>query len=121
MRRLAKRQGIELRAEVADRDLAVVSDPFRLQLVLASVIEHLAQSLEAGGGIVLGAQGTPREVTMLLEVQGTKKAEWQGLADTLFPTLREVLETLRASLAISASPAPEGVIMTVSVTEPGSA
>ena len=115
MRRLAKRKGIELRAEVADRDLSFVSDPFRLQLVLASVIEHLAESLEAGGAIVLKAQSTPGEVTVLVEVQGTKNSGWQGLADTLFPILKEVLEILRAKLAISSSPAQEGVIMTISV------
>ena len=33
MRRLAKRQGIELSAAAADRDLSLTSDPFRLQLV----------------------------------------------------------------------------------------
>ena len=114
MRRLAKRKGIELRAEVADRDLSLVSDPFRLQLVLASVIEYLAESLEAGDGIVLQAQSSPGKVTVLVEVQGTKRAELQGLADTLFPTLKEILETLQASLAITSPPAQEGVVMTVS-------
>jgi signal transduction histidine kinase len=119
MRRLAKRQGLELQAEVADRDLSFVSDPFRLQLVLATVVEHLAQSLETGGGIVLKAQSTPGEVTVLMEVQGTKKGEWQGLADTLFPSLQEILETLRAQLGITSPPAPEGVVMTIAATEPG--
>jgi C4-dicarboxylate-specific signal transduction histidine kinase len=121
MRRLAKRKGIELKAEASDRDLSLMSDPFRLQLVLASVIEQLAESLEAGAGIILQAEGAPQEVTVLLKVQGTKKAEWQGLADTLFPTLKEILEMLQARLAISTSPAQEGVIMTISAAAPGKA
>ena len=114
MRRLAKRKGIELRAEVADSDLSLMSDPFRLQLVLASVIEELAESLEAGAGIVLKAESAPREVKVLVEVQGDKKPGWEGLAKTLFPSLQEVLEVLQARLALTSAPAPEGVIMTIS-------
>ena len=121
MRRLAKRKGIELKAEAPDRDLSLRSDPFRLQLVLASVIEHLAESLEPGGGIILQAQSSPQEVTVLLEIQGNTKGEWQGLANTLFPTLKEILKLLQARLAISSAPAQEGVIMTISAAEPGKA
>ncbi len=117
MRRLAKRKGIDLSALASDRDLSLVSDPFRLQLVLATVIEQLAEVLEAGGGITLQTAGTPREVTILLAVHGTKKPDWEGLAATVFPTLKEVLEILQASLAMSFPPAPEGVVMTISAAE----
>jgi signal transduction histidine kinase len=121
MRRLAKRKGVELKAEASDRDLSLMNDPFRLQLVLATVIEHLVETLESGGGIILHAKGAPQEMTFLFAVQGTKKPEWEGLAATLFATLREILEMVEARLAISAPPAPEGVIMTIAVGEPGKA
>ena len=121
MRRLAKRKGIDLTAVAPDRDLSLMSDPFRLQLVLATVIEHLVGTLESGGGIVLQAQGNPQEVTVILEVQGTKKPEWAGLAERLLATLKDALEMLPARLAISSPPAQEGVILTIAATEPGKA
>ena len=121
MRRLAKRQGIELTAEAADRDLSLMSDPFRLQLVLASIIEELAGSLGSGAAIALQTASAPREVTIFLEVRGAEKPGWQGLADTLFLDLKEVLEILRARLAVSSAPGREGVIMTIPLTEPGKA
>ena len=121
MRRLAKRQGIELTAEAADRDLSLMSDPFRLQLVLASVIEELAGSLGSGAAIALQSASAPREVTIFLEVRGAPKPGWQGLANTLFPDLKEVLEILRAKLAVSSAPGREGVVMTIPLTEPGKA
>ncbi len=117
MRRLAKRKGIDLSAEASDRDLSIVSDPFRLQLVLATVIEQLAEVLEAGAAITLQTKSAPREVTILLAVQGTKKPEWEGLAATVFPTLKEVLEILQARLAMSSPPDPEGVVMTIAAAE----
>jgi C4-dicarboxylate-specific signal transduction histidine kinase len=121
MRRLAKRQGIELTAEAADRDLSLMSDPFRLQLVLASVIEELAGSLGSGAAIALQTASAPREVTIFLEVRGAAKPGWQGLANTLFPGLKEVLEILRAGLAVSSAPGREGVVMTIPLPEPGKA
>jgi C4-dicarboxylate-specific signal transduction histidine kinase len=114
MRRLAKRRGIELTAGAADQNLAIMSDPFHLQLVLASVIENLTDTLESGGSIILQAQGTPQEVTILLEAQGPKKAGWESAMATLSATLQEVLEGLQARLAISSPPAGEGVVMTIS-------
>ena len=118
MRRLAKRRGVDLTAEAKDADLAIMSDPFRLQLVLAAVIEHLTEALEEGGSIIMQAQGTPQEVTILLEAQGPKKAGWEGAAAPLFATLREVLEVLPARLAISSPPAAEGIAMTISAASP---
>ena len=117
MRRLARRQGIELTAAAPDRDLSLMSDPFRLQLVLATVIEQLVGTLEPGGGIVLHGEGTSREVTVLLAVQGAKKPEWAGLAATLSATLKDVLETLPASLAMSSPPAQEGVMVTIAAAD----
>jgi len=117
MRRLARRQGIDLTATAPDRDLSLRSDPFRLQLVLATVIEHLVGTLESGGGIVLHGEGTPREVTVLLAVQGTKKPEWAGLAARLSATLKDVLEALPASLAMSSHPAREGVMVTITAAD----
>jgi C4-dicarboxylate-specific signal transduction histidine kinase len=118
MRRLAKRRGVELTAEAAGQDLAIMSDPFRLQLVLATVIEHLAEALESGGNIILQAQGAPPEAIILLEAQGPKKPGWEGAAATLFSTLQEVLEALGARLAVATPAAGEGVVMTISATAP---
>jgi signal transduction histidine kinase len=117
MRRLARRQGIDLTAAAPDRDLSLLSDPFRLQLVLATVIEHLLETLEPGGGIVLHGEGSPPEVKVLLAVQGTKKPEWAGLAARLSATLKEVLETLPARLAVSIPPAQEGVMVTIAAAD----
>ncbi len=119
MRRLAKRRGIELSAEAADPDLVITSDPFRLQLVLGSVIEYLTEAMDGEGSIILQAQGTPPEVTILLAALGPKKAGWEKAAATLFATLHEVLATLPAKLAVSSPPAPEGVVMSLSATAPG--
>jgi C4-dicarboxylate-specific signal transduction histidine kinase len=113
MRRLAKRRGIELTAQASDRGLVIMSDPFRLQLVLATVIEHLTGALESGGSIILQAQGAPPEVAILVEAQGPKKSGWEGTAAALFPTLQEFLAALQAKLAIAAPPVGEGVVMTI--------
>jgi signal transduction histidine kinase len=113
MRRLAKRRGIELTAQAPDRDVAIMIDPFRLQLVVATVIEHLTEALESGGSIILQSQGTPPEMVILVEAQGPKKPGWEGAASALFPTLQEVLEALRAKLALSSPPAGEGVVLTI--------
>jgi signal transduction histidine kinase len=118
MRRLAKRRGVELTAEAPDPDLTITSDPFRLQLVLAAVIELLTEAMSEGGSIILKAQGTPQEVTVLLEAHGPKKAGWEGAAATMFAKLREVLAALSAGLAVSTPPAAEGVVMTISATAP---
>ncbi len=115
MRRLAKRRGIELKTGAAAQELSLLSDPFQLLLVLGSVIEKLAESLESGGAIILQAQGAPQEVTVILEIQGEKKPGWEASLETLFSSLQEVLGTLKARLAISSPPAKEGVTLTVPV------
>jgi signal transduction histidine kinase len=58
MRRLAKRRGIELKAG-SQGERAVMSDPFRLLLVLGSVIDTLADHLEPGGEIRLELLDAP--------------------------------------------------------------
>ena len=114
MRRLAKRRGIGLTTQASDRHVAIRSDPFRLQLVLATVIEHLTEALESGGSIILQSQSAPSEAAILVEAQGPKKSGWEGAAAHLFPTLQEVLDALQAKLAVSTPPAGEGVVMTIS-------
>jgi C4-dicarboxylate-specific signal transduction histidine kinase len=118
MRRLAKRRSVELTALAADRDVAIMSDPFRLQLVVATVIEHLTEALAEGGSIILQAQGSPPEAIILIEAQGPKKPGWEGAAAPLFSPLQEVLAALPARLAVSSPPAPEGVIMIIQAVAP---
>lgn len=118
MRRLAKRRGIELSALALDPQLAILTDPFRLQLVLAAVIENLTEAMAEGGSIILRADGTPQEVTILLEAQGPKKADWEEAAATMFATLRGVLAALQAGLSVSAPPAAEGVVVTIPAASP---
>jgi C4-dicarboxylate-specific signal transduction histidine kinase len=113
MRRLAKRRGIELKA-ISEGDRAITSDPFRLLLVLGSVIEKLADSLESGGEIILQSQDAPAGATILLEIQGHKKPGWESSMENLFVSLHEVLEVLQVKLAVSSPPAKEGVILTIS-------
>ena len=78
MRRLAKRRGIELDGGGSDQDLAITSDPFRLQLVLASVIEHLTEAMESEAKIILHPESGPRKMTILLEAEGPRKPGWAG-------------------------------------------
>jgi signal transduction histidine kinase len=118
MRRLAKRRGIELTAEAPAPDLTIMSNPFHLQLVLGMVIEQLSEAMETGGSIILQAEGAPREVAILLEARGPKKAGWEGAAAAMFATLQEVLTALPAGLAVSTPPAAEGVVMTISAALP---
>ena len=113
MRRLAKRQGIELKAEASDQDLSLRSDPFRLQLVLATAVEHLAQVLEPEAKIILHAESGPQKIIILLETEGPRKPTWAGLEAELHDGLKEVLEMLQARLAMSAAPYKEGVIITI--------
>jgi C4-dicarboxylate-specific signal transduction histidine kinase len=113
MRRLAKRRGIELKA-VSEGDLSIISDPFRLLLVLGSVIEKLADSLESGGEIILQSHEAPQGATILLDIQGSKQPGWEKSMESLFSSLQEVLEVLQAKLAVSSPPAREGVILTIS-------
>ncbi len=114
MRRLAKHRGVELTAGEQTPNITFRSDPFRLQLVLASAIECLVGALPEGGSIILRGSGTPQEVIILLEAQGSKKAGWEKAAATLFVTLQEVLAALPAKLVISSAPAAEGLAMTIS-------
>jgi hypothetical protein len=118
MQRLARRRGIELQAMALDGDASFMSDPFRLQLVLASVIESLFDALESGGKIILQAPPVSQGITILLEVQGQKKAGWEGLREPLAASLKDILETLGAELALSTPPAPEGVILTIKTSGP---
>jgi C4-dicarboxylate-specific signal transduction histidine kinase len=116
MHRLAKRRGIELRAETSDQDLSLMSDPFRLLLVLGSVIDQLADSLESGGKIVLQSHGVSQGATIRLNIQGPKKPGWEGALEIQFSSLKEVLEALKAKLTISSPPDREGVILTIAAT-----
>jgi signal transduction histidine kinase len=118
MRRLAKHRGIELTAEAKEAELAIRSDPFRLQLVLAAVIENLTEAMEGEGSITLQLQGAPPEVTILLAALGPKKTGWEKAAADLFPTLQEVLEVLQARLAVFSSPSGEGVVLSISAAAP---
>jgi signal transduction histidine kinase len=113
MQRLARRRGVVLTALPPDREVSFRSDPFRLLLVLCSVVEHLADMLESGGKILLQAPTAPEGVAILLEVQGAKKAGLEGLTETLFPSLRDIVAALGAELAVSSPPIPEGVLLTV--------
>ena len=113
MRRLARRRGIELKTGDSSRDLYLMSDPFRLILVLGSAVEQLAESLESGGAIILQSQGAPQEVTVLLEIQGEKKAGWEAPLERLFSSLQAVLEVLKAQIALSSAPGQAGVILTL--------
>jgi C4-dicarboxylate-specific signal transduction histidine kinase len=113
MRRLAKRRGVELKA-VSEGDRTIMSDPFRLLLVLGSVIENLADSLESGGEITLQSQDAPPGTTILLEIQGHKKPGWEKSMENLIASHHEVLEVLQAKLAVSSPPAREGVILNIS-------
>ncbi len=118
MQRLARRRVIELKALAPDRDVSLRSDPFRLLLVLASVIEQLADALESGGKIILQAPPAPQGVTIFLEAQGTYKPGWEALMEDLFASLKDFLKALGAELAISSPPALAGVLLTIKA--PGS-
>jgi C4-dicarboxylate-specific signal transduction histidine kinase len=113
MQRLARRRGLELQALPPDREISFRTDPFRVQLVLAAVIEQLAETLESGGKIILQSPPKPQGVAILLEVQGPKKAGWEGLTENLSPSLKEILNALGAELTISSPPAPEGILLTI--------
>lgn len=118
MQRLARHRRVELKAISPDEDAAFITDPFRLQLVLAFVIEQLADALESGGQIILQAAPTPSEVTILLEAQGPKLPGWQELTENLFSSLKDILEALGAKLVISSPPALEGVKLTIKTSGP---
>ena len=113
MQRLARRRGVELKAIAPDGEVTCMSDPFRLQLVLASVIEQLADALESGGRIILQPSPAPQGVLISLEAQGPKKPGWEGLMENLFSSLKEILEMIGVELDISSPPAPEGVMLTI--------
>lgn len=113
MQRLARRRSVELQALASDRDQSFRSDPFRVQLVLASVIEQLAEALESGGKIILQPLPASEEITILCEAQGPKQAGWEGLTANLAASLKDILAALGASLAVSSAPAQEGAILTL--------
>jgi C4-dicarboxylate-specific signal transduction histidine kinase len=113
MQRLARRRQVELKAISPDGDLSFMTDPFRLQLVLAAVIEQLADALESGGQVILQSTPTAPGVTILLEVEGPKKAGWERLKENLSSALKDILEALNAELTISSPPAPAGVMLAI--------
>lgn len=112
MRRLAKRRGIELTAD-PQGDRAIMSDPFRLLLVLGSVIETLADHLETGGEISLQLLDATPEAAILVATRGSHKPGREDSLAQLFASLGEVLEALQAKLAISSPPDQEGVVLTL--------
>jgi len=113
-RRLARRRNVELQVIAPDRETTFRSDPFRVQLVLGSVIEQLVATLESGGKIILQPLPDAPEVTILCEAQGDKPAGWEGLSADLATSLKDILAALGARLAVSSAPAKEGVILTIS-------
>jgi C4-dicarboxylate-specific signal transduction histidine kinase len=113
MQRLARRRGVELQAIAPDLDESFRSDPFRVQMVLASVIEQLATALESGGKIVLQPLPAVGEVTILCEAQGPKSADWEAQLENLSTSLPDILTALGARLAASSAPAKEGIILTL--------
>lgn len=113
MQRLARRRGIELEVIAPDRDASFRSDPFRVQLVLASVVDQLAEALESGGKIILQPLPAFQEVTILCEAQGSKQAGWEEATANLITSLKDILAALGAGLAVSSAPAKEGVILTI--------
>jgi signal transduction histidine kinase len=118
MQRLARRRGIELQVIPSSGEISITSDPFRLQLVLASVIEELADALESGGKIILQAPPMPQEVTILLEVQGQKKGALEDVRENLSASLKDFLEALGAKLAVLTPPAPEGIMLITKTPQP---
>jgi signal transduction histidine kinase len=112
MRRLAKRRGIELQAD-SQGERAIMSDPFRLLLVLGSVIETLADHLEPGGEIRLQLLDATPGAAILVATQGSPRPEWENSLAQLFASLKEVVEVLPAKLAISSPPEREGVLLTL--------
>jgi C4-dicarboxylate-specific signal transduction histidine kinase len=113
MQRLARRRGIELQAIAPDRDASFMIDFFRVQLVLASIIDQLAETLESGGKIILQPLPASEEVTILCEAQGTKPAGWEARLEDLITILKDILTALGAELALSSAPAKEGIILTL--------
>jgi signal transduction histidine kinase len=117
MQRLARRRGIELQVIAPDREESFKSDPFRVQLVLAAVLDHLAEVLESGGKIILQSLPASQNVTILFEAQGPKQAGWEELTANLIASLKDILEALGAELAVSSAPAKEGVVLTIKGAE----
>jgi len=113
LQRLVRRREIELKAATPEADLSIRSNPFRLLLILDSVIERLPEVLKPGGQIVLQSSPAPEGLAILLEVQGPKQAGWEGFLEQFFPSLKDFLEAVGAELAISSPPTPEGVILTI--------
>ncbi len=117
MRRLARRRGIDLTAQVPEREISFRSDPFRLLLVLASVIEHLAGVLESGGKIVVQALPASPGVAVLVELQGTPQAGWQEGTGPLVDSLKDILAALQAELTPSLPPTPAGLVLSLKPKE----
>ncbi|MGQ9687248.1 MAG: hypothetical protein ACUVXF_00450 [Desulfobaccales bacterium] len=115
MQRLARRRGVALEAAAADREMSFRSDPFRLLLVLCSAVENLADGLEAGGRIILHSIPAAQGLTILLEAQRAKKADWDTLTEALAASLGGILAALGAQLTVSKPPAPEGVALSLAV------
>lgn len=113
MQRLARQREMELEVIAPDRDESFRSDPFRVQLVLASVIDQLAEVLESGGKIILQPLPAAQNVTILCEAQGPKQAGWEALTANFIDSLKGILEALGAELALSSAPAKEGIILTI--------
>jgi len=114
MRRLARRQNVELQALAPDdREASFSSNFFRVLLVLASLVEALAEALESGGQIILQPVPDTPEVTILCEAQGAKAAGWEARLENLAASLQDFLAALNAQVAVSKAPAREGVILTL--------
>lgn len=113
MQRLARRRNVELQALAPDREASFPSNFFRVLLVLASLVEALAEALESGGQIILQPVPDTPEVTILCEAQGSKPAGWEARLENLAASLQDFLAALNAKVAVSRAPAQEGVILTL--------
>jgi signal transduction histidine kinase len=122
LRRFAQRKKLELTVQASPQEIMVDTDPFRLQMILADGIEHLAELLEPGARLILTARPAGLDINIFVAVHGDKTSEWPGMITQgaileKLSHLRPVLEHLRGRLEPVETPEYAGlkVILPVSV------
>jgi len=117
MQRFAHRNKLKILPLPAEKDLVVETDPFRLQLVLATIIEDLIEGLDPGGVILLHSQAAELGPVVKVLAQGQTKSAWTefGKDSPLpekFSPLLPLLHELGYSLTRSDKPGEQGYKLT---------
>ncbi len=112
LRRQARNKKVELRLDPGLPQILVVSDPFRLGMLLCSCVEHCMDAMSPGQALelrVLGSQTSPMVEIKPGEQEPEEDGKWEpGLPPGLY-SMADILEALGICMRQSGKPDGQGL------------